>query len=353
MRGLAVVLVLAALLQTSPGSAAAAPHDRILELLDRVEVTATAPYYPGYDRDCDPGGCVFGEEWTDDNTTRFGHNGCDTRQDVLLQQMHHIELRWGSKCRIYQARLRDPYTGRRLTWRRDGYRIQVDHVYPLSRAWYAGAWAWSQQERVGFANDVDRELVATWGAANQAKENLTPADWLPPRQAYHCRYVLTYLKVAVHYGLSVTEADAATISGRRRAGAEAATALATQRLGDALEVAAHDGPLGLVQRRVDLGEPGLHAARAGRRPPRDRCSDLDLGAPAVVGMRSALDVPAGGQPVDHAGRRGGGDAEQVGQLDRSTGAVEQVTQGLELGGAQAGAARDRRLDGRGHLDQLV
>ncbi len=127
--------------------------------------------------------------------------------------MHHIELRWGSKCRIYQARLRDPYTGRRLTWRRDGYRIQVDHVYPLSRAWYAGAWAWSQQERVNFANDVDRELVATWGAANQAKENLTPADWLPPREAYHCRYVLTYLKVAVHYGLSVTEADVATIRG--------------------------------------------------------------------------------------------------------------------------------------------
>ena len=46
--------------------------------------------------------------------------------------MHHIELRWGSKCRIYQARMRDPYTGRKLTWRRDGYRIQIDHVYPLS-----------------------------------------------------------------------------------------------------------------------------------------------------------------------------------------------------------------------------
>ena len=37
--------------------------------------------------------------------------------------------------------MRDPYTGRKLTWRRDGYRIQIDHVYPLSTAWYAGAWA--------------------------------------------------------------------------------------------------------------------------------------------------------------------------------------------------------------------
>ena len=64
---------------------------------------------------------------------------------------------------------------------------------------------------MNFANDVDRELVATWGAANQAKENLTPSGWLPPREAYHCRYVMTYLEVAVHYGLSVTLADAATM----------------------------------------------------------------------------------------------------------------------------------------------
>src|SRR6478736_4686869 len=207
---LCLLLVLAVL----PGAApvgAASPRDRILDLLDRVAVTATAPYYPGYDRDCDPGGCVFGEEWTDDNATRFGHNGCDTRQDVLLQQMRHIEMRWGSKCRIYQARMRDPYTGRKLTWRRDGYRIQVDHVYPLSGAWYAGAWAWTQQKRVRFANDVDHELVATWGATNQAKENFTPSEWLPPREAYHCRYVLTYLEVAVRYGLSVTDADVATM----------------------------------------------------------------------------------------------------------------------------------------------
>jgi hypothetical protein len=39
----------------------------------------------------------------------------------------------------------------------------------------------------------------------------TPAEWLPPREAYHCRYVLTYLEVAVRYGLSVTDADVATM----------------------------------------------------------------------------------------------------------------------------------------------
>jgi hypothetical protein len=211
MRRLILSVALLALLSLVPGPASAAPGDRILSLLEQVTVTETPPYHPGYERDCNPGGCVFGEEWTDDNDTKYGHNGCDTRQDVLLQQMRHIELRWGSECRIYQARLRDPYTGRKLTWRRDGYRIQIDHLYPLSTAWYAGAWAWSQRKRVRFANDVDRELIAVWGAANQAKENSTPSEWLPPRTAYHCRYVLRYLQVALHYGLSVTAADVATM----------------------------------------------------------------------------------------------------------------------------------------------
>ena len=177
---LLLLLVAALLPATAAPSPAASPGDRILALLDQVAVTATAPYHPGYERDCDPGACVFGEEWTDDNTTRFGHNGCDTRQDVLLQQMHHIELRWGSECRIYQARLRDPYTGRKLTWRRDGYRIQIDHVYPLSTAWYAGAWAVDPEKRVRFANDVDRELVATWGAGQPGQGELDPVGVAAP-----------------------------------------------------------------------------------------------------------------------------------------------------------------------------
>ena len=208
---LTVVALLLALIAASVPPAAASPRSGILALLGVVAVTETAPYHPGYDRYCDPGGCVFGEEWTDANDGPFGHNGCDTRQDVLLEQMRDIELRWGSHCRIYQAFLEDPYTGRQLNWRDDGYRIQIDHVYPLSVAWYAGAWDWPKRKRVRFANDVDRELIATWGAANQDKGNGTPSEWLPPRAAYHCRYVLTYLKVAVHYGLSVTAADVTTI----------------------------------------------------------------------------------------------------------------------------------------------
>ena len=132
-------------------------------------MTASEPYQAGYDRDCDPGACVFGMEWTDDNTTRFGHNGCDTRQDVLLQQMHDIELRWGSRCRIYQARMRDPYTGRQADlaprWLPHPDRPRVPTVASVVRRGLGVV----RQKRVNFANNVDGELVATWGPANQAK----------------------------------------------------------------------------------------------------------------------------------------------------------------------------------------
>ncbi len=184
---------------------------RITRLLSKVEVTQKAPYQSGYDRSCDgQDACQFGKEWTDKHPGKFGGNGCTTREDVLLQQMRAIEMRWGSECRIYQAALVDPYTGERLTWRDDGYWIQIDHIYPLAEAWHAGAWAWPQRRRVRFANDVTRELLAVSGRANQDKGSGTLSEWLPPNKPFRCMYVARYLAVASAYSLTITAADAAT-----------------------------------------------------------------------------------------------------------------------------------------------
>jgi hypothetical protein len=190
---------------------------RIARLQAGVEVVEGPGYHPGYDRSCGAGGgCVFGEEWTDDHPGRFGRNGCDTRQDVLLRQMGDIELRWGSTCRLYDATLVDPYSGERLTWRDDGYWIQIDHVYPLARAWHAGAWAWPQARRVRFANDVDLQLLAVSARANQDKGAAGPAAWLPPNPAYRCGYVTKYLLVAAAYDLPITRADSEAVSAVAR-----------------------------------------------------------------------------------------------------------------------------------------
>jgi len=184
---------------------------RLLRLLGRVRIAETS-YAAGYDRSCAPGhGCVFGEAWTDEYAGPAGHNGCDTRQDVLLLQMRDVEPRWDDPCRIYQATLTDPYTGARLTWRRDGYRIQVDHVYPLAQAWYAGASHWPLARRNRFANDVRLELLAVGTAVNDDKGSQTPSEWLPPRETFRCTYLATYLTVAAAYDLPVTPADATTV----------------------------------------------------------------------------------------------------------------------------------------------
>ncbi|HEY3014698.1 MAG TPA: HNH endonuclease family protein [Nocardioides sp.] len=184
---------------------------RLLRLLARVRIAETS-YAAGYDRSCAPGhGCVFGEEWTDEYAGPDDRVGCDTREDVLLHQMSDIQRRWGDPCRIYQATLTDPYTGARLTWRHDGYRIQIDHVYPLAQAWYAGASRWPLSRRVRFANDVRRELLAVGAAVNDDKGSRTPAAWLPPRVSFRCTYLAKYLTVAAAYDLSVTPADAATV----------------------------------------------------------------------------------------------------------------------------------------------
>lgn len=183
-----------------------------------MQQTERSPYRAGYDRTCTEGGaCQFGEEWTDKHPGKFGRNGCTTREDVLLHQMKNIQMRWGSQCRIYEASLVDPYTGERMTWRDDGYWIQIDHIYPLAEAWHAGAWAWPQRKRVRFANDVGRELLAVSGGANYAKGSQTPSEWLPPHRRFRCEYVARYLEVASAYDLTITAADATTISrvGRR------------------------------------------------------------------------------------------------------------------------------------------
>jgi Protein of unknown function (DUF1524) len=204
-------------IKAKPTNPSAGPPDqsararRIARLLTVVEVTEKPPYHPGYDRSCTgDGACQFGEEWTDRHPGKFGRNGCTTREDVLLEQMRDIEMRWGSECRIYEASLSDPYTGELLTWRDDGYWIQIDHIYPLAEAWHAGAWAWPQRKRLRFANDVDLELLAVSGRANQNKGSATLAEWLPPNRSFQCAYVARYLKVAEAYALTITKADAST-----------------------------------------------------------------------------------------------------------------------------------------------
>ncbi|MFC4377638.1 HNH endonuclease family protein [Nocardia halotolerans] len=192
----------------APGSPTRA---EVAALLDQVRVVAARPRPGGYERGCKAGqGCVFGPAWTDDTDAPGGHDGCDTRNNVLALQLREVVRR--GQCVVVEGILTDPYTGTDIPFRKaEGGRIQIDHVYPLAAAWDMGAAGWTAERRLRFANDLTVNLLATGASTNQSKGDDTPGEWLPPARANHCFYAGKYLTVAVDYDLPITAADNAAL----------------------------------------------------------------------------------------------------------------------------------------------
>lgn len=175
----------------------------------RLHAVAGRGSVPGYDRDCGPGrGCVFGPPWSDDVDVTGGHDGCDTRNQILKASMHDVVTKPGTRgCVVLAGVLTDPYTGEPISFTRAaGAQVSIDHVYPLAAAWDMGAASWDAQRRRDFANDP-RNLVATARAVNAAKSDKTPQSWAPPTATGRCLYARRYVAVASAYGLGVTGSD--------------------------------------------------------------------------------------------------------------------------------------------------
>src|SRR4051794_37539415 len=158
--------------------------------LREVRVISARPKVLGYKRD------QFGQTWTDDHSGRGGHNGCDTRNDVLAAQLTAVQYRARSKCVVIAGTLpTDPYTGRRIEFRKAAAtKVQIDHVYPLARAWDMGAAHWPLQRRVDFANDEAANLLAVDGPANAPKNDGARGEWLPLNRNSRCPYAPRYLQ---------------------------------------------------------------------------------------------------------------------------------------------------------------
>ncbi|WP_327113072.1 HNH endonuclease family protein [Nocardia sp. NBC_01730] len=215
---LVAALALCGCAELDTGAVAPAPgsptHVELERLLAAVRVIPERPHPGGYDRGCKAGqGCVFGPTWTDDNDGPGGHDGCDTRNNVLSKQLIEVDYRpHTGECVVVSGVLHDPYTSRRITFAKaEANAVQVDHVYPLAAAWDMGAAFWPIARRVRFANDLDVSLLATDGPTNQAKGDKTPSEWLPPSRASHCFYAGRYLTAAARYDLPLTAADYAVL----------------------------------------------------------------------------------------------------------------------------------------------
>jgi hypothetical protein len=169
---------------------------------DRARAQLVALPVKGWDRGQDFQRWRFGKAWSDDVNVEFGHNGCNTRDDILRRDLANLVVR-PATCYAQTGTLHDPYTGATIDFVRGpdtSNGIEIDHVVLLADAWYKGARSWDPQRRLDFANDP-RNLLAVSPKANFDKAFRDAAAWLPPDAAFRCDFVARQIEVKSAYGL--------------------------------------------------------------------------------------------------------------------------------------------------------
>jgi len=214
----ATAVIVAVQVVSSQRSGQLVARGDIPTLAPGVDALAGIPEIPVRIRGFDYHRDAFGEAWTDDNSAPLGHNGCDTRNDILNRDLVDKTYVSIKRCpnAVATGTLHDPYTNAVVAFTRGhkvGAAVQIDHIVPLALAWDLGARDWTQEMRVRFANDP-ANLLAVAGQPNQDKGDQEPAAWMPPNEAFHCQYAMQFIAVLRGYQLPV---DAPSAAALRRA----------------------------------------------------------------------------------------------------------------------------------------
>jgi len=147
----------------------------------------------------------FGTAWADTDS-----NSCDTRDDILKRDLEDVRFSRG-RCKVsYGVLESDPYSGKKVTYRRGASLVDIDHIVPLSDAWQKGAKYWDAGKRIALANDP-LNLIAVDSSTNRSKGDGDAATWLPPNKSYRCTYVAGQVAVKRKYQLWVTAAEKAAM----------------------------------------------------------------------------------------------------------------------------------------------
>ena len=211
----ALAVVVAVQVLTGAGSRASTARAGAPIVQPGVDVLAGISVVPRRERGNDYRRGAFGGAWDDDNGAPGGHNGCDTRNDILTRDLVDITYVATKRCpqAVGSGTLRDPYTNGTVAFIRGeqvGASVQIDHIVPLAFAWDMGAREWPEQLRKRFANDP-ANLLAVAGQANQDKGDLPPGEWMPANAAFWCQYAVQFSEVLRGYALPVDEASASEL----------------------------------------------------------------------------------------------------------------------------------------------
>ncbi|MFP3991115.1 HNH endonuclease family protein, partial [Streptomyces sp. E11-3] len=134
-------------------------------------------------------------------STQYGT--CNTREVVLERDGQNVVQ--ADNCSAVSGRWYSAFDG--ATWYAASD-VDIDHIVPLAEAWRSGASKWTTSKRKQFANDLTRpQLIAVTDNVNQSKGDRDPAEWMPPRTAYHCMYARMWVHTKYYWNLTVDSAE--------------------------------------------------------------------------------------------------------------------------------------------------
>jgi len=156
----------------------------------------TSDHLEGYDRN------LF-KLWIDADK-----NGCDTRAEVLIAEAT-VKPKRAAKCKLTGGKWLSSYDGVAYT---DASKLDIDHLVPLAEAWRSGAWAWTDEQRMEYANDLEDEwaLNAVTAAVNRSKGDKDISQWLPKKNV--CTYLAGWVIIKAKFELTVDIAEAKVIT---------------------------------------------------------------------------------------------------------------------------------------------
>ena len=197
-------LVIAALLAITlllpeAASAVTVKKERATTIIETLAVKGRAAK-TGYDRSS------F-SHWRDPD-----RNGCDARNDILRRDLTNLVVKTDSNgCKVLGGVLADPYSGKNIDFVFGASLVDIDHVVALSNAWQTGAFQFTSEIRLQFANDP-LNLLAVSASLNRQKGDGDAATWLPPTKSYRCQYVARQIAVKKKYGLWLTKPEKVAMS---------------------------------------------------------------------------------------------------------------------------------------------
>lgn len=175
----------------TPAPPAGEHSSGVLSQLAGLEI-AEEPARVGYSRD------LF-SHWNDPDG-----NGCDARQDALIDQAIAPVQRDLFGCHVVEGDWYSVFDA--VTYSGPAENVDIDHMVSLAEAWDSGADTWTNDQRTAFANDPANLLVVT-ATSNRSKGASDLAEWQPPQHDAWCLTATITIETKDRWDLSIDQAE--------------------------------------------------------------------------------------------------------------------------------------------------